>query len=172
MMLLEILNRAKFLVAGGSTVFAAPHLLRFLSDKSGKRGVETLNDFMLLDDHDIISAVKVWMGHADVVLSKLCSDLLNRRTFKIELRNLPVSETEIDEHRSQLSKSLGVSMEEAKHFVLTGRLANAAYDQRNEQIGILYKNGELEDISEAADNLNIHALSAEVEKYYLAVARV
>lgn len=171
MMLVEILKRAKMLVSQGTDLFAAPHLLRFLQEDSPKHGIETLEDFMLLDDHDIISAVKVWMKHTDKVLSRLCSDLLNRRTFRVELRNIPVSEIEIEEHKERLCKELAISVEDASHFVLSGRLANSAYDQEHEQIGILFKNGELYDISEAADNLNIRALSAEVEKYYLAVLR-
>lgn len=171
MMLVEILKRAKYLVSNGESVFCAPHMERFLSGNVQMGDMQTLEDFMLLDDHDIMSAVKVWMGHTDPILSKLSYDLIHRNTFRIELRNIPFSENEMVEFRRAHAKKLNVSEQDAMHFVLTGKLANNAYDPRHEQIGILYKNGTLEDIGEASDNLNIHALSNTVEKYFLAVAR-
>jgi HD superfamily phosphohydrolase len=171
MMLVEILKRAKFLVSEGQDVFAAPHFHRFLVGNAKMGDADTLADFMLLDDHDVMCAVKVWMKHPDPVLSRLSSDLIHRKTFRIQLRNMPFSDNEMIEHRQSFAQRFGIDQADAKHFVLTGKLANSAYDLKHEQIGILFKNGELEDISEASDNLNIHALSTEVEKYYLAVAR-
>lgn len=171
MMLVEILKRAKHLVSDGHEVFAAPHFMRFLRSDVRIGDESVLEDFMLLDDHDVISAVKVWMKHPDPVLSTLCHDLIHRNMFRIQLRNIPVSETEVVQECAKVAERMGISESDAKHFVLTGKLANSAYDLNHEQIGILYKNGELENISEASDNLNIHALSTQVEKYYLAVVR-
>jgi len=46
-------------------------------------------------------------------------------------------------------------------------LQNSAYSQKADKIRLLMKNGTLTDIAEAADNLNITALSQPVKKYFL-----
>jgi hypothetical protein len=46
-------------------------------------------------------------------------------------------------------------------------LSNKAYNQKKQNINMLMKNGEIIDLSEASDNLNISALASPVEKYFL-----
>lgn len=173
-MLVEALKRAKTLVAGGEALFGSPALQRFLLKAhtgTDFRDMAVLRDFLRLDDHDIMGAVKVWTGHPDKTLSRLCSDIVERRTFKIVLQAAPADPRSVAEKRSTVARSLGISEEQAAHFVLTGRVVNNAYDTTTDRIELVYKDGRVRDIAEASDNLGIAALSKPVEKWYLAWPR-
>ena len=174
MMLVETLRRAKQLAMQGTVVFASPALLRFLSarhDRHSFTDPEVLRDFLRLDDHDIMGAVKVWCQHPDKVLARLATDLVERHNLRIQLQNIPWDDTRIAQLREQVAKQLGISSEDAAHFVITGNIVNNAYDPGKDRIELLYKDGSLRDIAEASDNLGIAALSKPVTKWYLAWPR-
>jgi HD superfamily phosphohydrolase len=170
-MLIHILRRAKQMVLEGETLFASPALHFFLSQnielEDFKTNENVLNNFALLDDYDILGAIKVWQHSDDKVLSILSQKLVNRKLFKIEISKTPftheriVSELDLVKHKYNLSK------EEAKHFVYTDKLSNNAYNEDKENINLLLKNGETLDLSKASDNLNISALAMPVEKYFI-----
>lgn len=173
-MLVEALKRAKALVAEGQPLFGSPALQRFMQKAhtgDDFRDPDVLHDFLRLDDHDIMGAVKVWAVHADKGLRALCSDIVQRRTFKIVLQAAPWDEGVVADKRSAVARQLGIPAEQAAHFVLTGRIENNAYDTTNDRIELLYKDGRVRDIAEASDNLGIAALSKPVEKWYLAWPR-
>lgn len=174
MMLVETLRRAKHLATHGTTLFASPALLRFLTsqqDRASFKDPAVLHDFLKLDDHDIMGAVKVWCDHEDKVLAQLASDLVHRRNLRIRLQNTPWDATRITELREQVAAQLGISLTDAEHFVLSGSIVNNAYDPAKDRIELLYKDGTLRDIAEASDNLGIAALARPVEKFYLAWPR-
>jgi HD superfamily phosphohydrolase len=174
MMLVETLRRAKSLALGGVTLFASPALLRFLSaphDRNSFNDPAVLTDFLKLDDHDLMGAVKVWCDHPDTVLAKLASDLVHRRNLRIKLQNEQWPPSKIDDLRRTVATQLGIPLADAAHFVLTGSIVNNAYDPGKDRIELLYKDGSLRDIAEASDNLGIQALARPVEKWYLAWPR-
>jgi len=45
------------------------------------------------------------------------------------------------------------------------------YNVEDDSIAILYKNGEIKDISEASELLNVQLLSKKIRKYYLCYQR-
>ena len=174
MMLVETLRRAKELALGGTPLFASPALLRFLSARHTRASFNdpaVLADFLKLDDHDIMGAVKVWCDHPDTVLAQLATDLVHRRNLRIKLQNIPWEDTRIAELRQQVAAKLGIPVAHAAHFVLTGSIVNNAYDPGKDRIELRYKDGTLRDIAEASDNLGIQALARPVEKWYLAWPR-
>ncbi|MDX9750585.1 MAG: HD domain-containing protein [Flavobacteriales bacterium] len=174
MMLVETLRRAKHLAMGGAEVFASPALLRFLRARHDRASFDdpaVLNDFLKLDDHDIMGAVKVWCGHEDKVLAQLATDLVQRRNLHIRIQNDPWPASKVDGLRQQVASQLGISVDDAAGFVITGRIVNNAYDPAHDRIELDYKDGTLRDIAEASDNLGIAALSKPVEKWYLAWPR-
>jgi len=174
MMLVETLRRAKHLAIQGTAVFASPALQRFLSarhDRHSFTDPEVLHDFLRLDDHDIMGAVKVWCQHPDKVLARLATDLVERHNLRIQLQNIPWNDTRIAQLREQVADQLGISTADAAHFVLTGKIVNNAYDPVKDHIELLYKDGTTRDIAEASDNLGIAALARPVEKWYLAWPR-
>lgn len=173
-MLVQTLRRAKALGLEGEAIFGSPALLGFLGQR---RGRDSFNDpsvlaqFMRLDDHDIMGAVKVWADHPDKVLSRLATDLVQRRTLRIKLRNEPWEAAQVGRIRKEFAQQMGITEEQAALFVLAGRVVNNAYDSTHDGIQLLFKSGKLKDIAQASDNLGIAAMSGAVEKHYLAFPR-
>lgn len=166
--LVKIIQRAKELIAGGAKLPcpSAP-LDFFLHDAAGIDINRHLDTFCLLDDYDVMSAIKNWMSHPDKVLSLLCRSLINRELLKAKLQNEPFDENTVNTLRNKIAGQLGISREEAGYFVFTGEAENTTYDPSDERIHILFKNGTVKDISEV-DNALIHqALSRPVKKFYI-----
>ncbi|MBX2982100.1 MAG: HD domain-containing protein [Flavobacteriales bacterium] len=173
-MLVQTLRRAKTLGLEGAPLFGSPALLGFLRERRDRASFDdpkVLADFMRLDDHDIMGAVKVWCDHPDKVLSQLANDLVHRHNLRIRLQNEPWNEVHIAELREKVAAQLGISTTDAAHFVITGSIVNNAYDPGKDRIELRYKDGTLRDIAEASDNLGIQALARPVTKWYLAWPR-
>ena len=170
-MLIHVLRRAKQLVLEGKTLFASPALSFFLSHniqlEDFKTNENVLNNFALLDDYDILGAIKVWQHSDDKVLSILSQKLVNRKLFKIEISKTPFSQERIASELDLIRQKYNLSEDEAQHFVYTDKLSNNAYNEDKENINLLLKNGETLDLSKASDNLNISALAMPVEKYFI-----
>ncbi|MCO5268360.1 MAG: HD domain-containing protein [Brumimicrobium sp.] len=170
-LLISILQRAKELCKAGAQLFASPSFLLFLENDFGIEDFENdsnlLNQFALLDDTDVVGAIKVWQSHEDKVLATLAKALIQRKLLKIEIDTQAFSDERIAYEKEQASKTLSISKEDACYFVHTDTLRNNAYNEEEENINLLMKDGSIKDVSQAADNLNIHALSEPVKKYYL-----
>src|SRR5690554_4509782 len=82
-MLTHILRRAKLLMQSGKNLFASPPFKLFLKKEFELSDFESdenlLNQFALLDDFDIMGAVKVWQFNEDKVLSLLAKQKINRK---------------------------------------------------------------------------------------------
>ena len=170
-LLINILRRAKELIRKGEELFATPALKIFLSKEYTRVDFITnknlLEQFAAIDDSDISASVKVWSSHSDKVLSDLCGRLINRRLFKIILQDKPFTDTEIIEIKERVKKFAGINDSEMGYYFYQGMLVNNAYNSESDKINILFRNGTVCDIAEAADTLNIKNLSKPVEKYYL-----
>jgi len=174
-MLVNTLRRAKELADQGEKLWASPSLQYFLERKVSLHEFEANNEafeqFMKLDDVDIIGALKVWTSHSDFVLRELATRIVERKLFKIEISRNPIGSDSLAQAKSDVEKLLGISSKEADYFVLTGKVDNRAYNSMNEGILVKMKNGEIIDAAKASDHDNLSALSAPVEKYFLAKAR-
>ena len=174
-MLQEALRRAKELSGLGVDLFASPALKRFLKERHDRASFaadpSVLAAFLQLDDHDLMGAIKVWAAHPDKVLGTLCSDLVERRTFRIKLRETPWEPERIGTIRKAVAEKLKIAPEDSARFVLSGSIVNNAYDTGEDRIDLLYKDGSVRDIADASDNLGIRALARPVEKFYLAWPR-
>jgi HD superfamily phosphohydrolase len=170
-MLINVLRRAKQLVKRGETVFASPALDFFLKNDVTKADFENdpsvLETFAQLDDYDIMGAVKVWQQHPDKVLSILSTNLVNRRLHKVEISKDPFGPDRIKMEQEIVRQQFDLNDEEVQYFVYSELLTNNAYNQTNQNINLVMKNGTIVDVSKASDNLNISALSSPVEKYCL-----
>ena len=169
--LMEILKRAKLLSIGGMKLFATDDFALFLENQVGPEHFNTnthwLDHFSRLDDYDIFASVKNWMNCEDKVLSYLCSALIDRKLFKIVLSDAAFPENMVDHYVKEAQKVTGFEDEDLNHIVIHGEIANSAYDQEKDNIRMLYKDGSLLDIAQAADQLNIHALSTPVRKFFM-----
>ena len=170
-LLIKILERAKELVRGGATLFATPALEYFLQVQPGKsvfvKDRAALDTFAKLDDYDILTSVKVWAQQEEPVLKRLSTNLVNRNLYQIELSDNKFKKGKIDKLLGQTAKKFKISEKEARYFVFTDVIGNSAYDKHSPKINILYRDGRLEDIAKASDQLNISVLSKRVEKHFL-----
>jgi HD superfamily phosphohydrolase len=171
MLLINILRRAKELVRSGHSLFSTPALNKFLQRsyliEDLKNDSQLLNDFAALDDSDISASVKVWSYDTDKILSNLCSRIINRKLFKIIVQNKQFDAAFIDEKKKSIAKANNLSESEADYFFYHGSLTNNAYNSESDKINILFKDGTVCDIADAADTLNIKSLSKPVEKFFV-----
>ncbi len=73
----------------------------------------------------------------------------------------------MDELIQKAKKQYQISDIEASYLVYAGDISNNAYNIEEDRINILFKNGKVADIAEAADLLNISVLSKQVTKHFI-----
>jgi HD superfamily phosphohydrolase len=170
-LLVNILKRAKELSLNGDDLFATPALSLFLKNNYSKKDFiskpELLQQFVLLDDYDIMASVKAWMNHKDFVLSMLCKNLIDRNLYKIELQNKNFTAAYKDQIHDRVMKKYKLSKKETDYFVFSESVNNSAYNSSHFKINILYRDGSLVDVAKASDQLNIKMLSKKVTKYFI-----
>lgn len=166
--LIRLLNRAKELVQQGQDLTMSTALAFFVKNKISKDNFsqEVLEMFARLDDTDIISAMKEWQFHPDVVLSKFSKMLLNRDLPKIKVRLNDFEEQKI-KRLQKLSLAKGIDEKDMKYFVFIGVMTNRAYNPEKEIIKILTKNGRVVELSKTSEAINLEPLSQVTERYYI-----
>jgi len=175
-MLMNILKRAKELAGNNIQLFSSPSLHYFLYNEVNKQIFlnypEALDSFVMLDDSDVICAIKVWSTHSDIVLSELCKAFTNRRLFKVEVGSEITSETKRQQYLKQYQQHFGVTINEAEYFMGDETVSTDTYSPEDDNINILYKDGTIKDIADASDMLNISVLTKKVEKHYFCYYRL
>jgi HD superfamily phosphohydrolase len=170
-MLISIIERAKYLSRNGEKIFATDALEIFLKEDVKFSDFEKhsiyLESFTSMDDYDIWAGIKIWAKHPDMILSKLCSDLLERRLFRIEIGIRDFNQEMIIKLEKNICKKLKIREEDAGYFLLKGSVSNAAYVDKGDRINILTKTGKVVDVALASDLPNIKAISKIVKKHYL-----
>lgn len=173
-MLVNILKRAKFLASCGEKLFCTPPFARFLYHQIKSRDFQkenVINDFAALDDYDIMCSIKAWSKHKDKILSRLCTDLLNRKLFRIEMSKTSVDAKKTAVIYKSIKKKMACSDREMSYYLVQDQLTNNAYSPKTDKIKLIYKNRNTIDIAEASDNFNISALSKPVKKHVLGYLR-
>lgn len=175
-MLISTLKRAKELSMSGVKLFAPPSLTYFLENIIDKdtfyTDTQALDHFVRLDDNDIWCSLKVWMNHNDKVLSLLSTAIINRNLFKIEISSVPHNEERLQQKLQEYIKEFGLNEDEARYFASYSTISTNMYNEEDDSISILYNDGNIKDISEASDMLNIELLSKRVEKHYFSYMRL
>lgn len=184
-LLYNILKRAKEIAGKDNLLPATPALQFFLANDlslddfvSGEPGFRDnkqkrisdksiLAEFARLDDNDVIASAKIWADFTDPVLSRLCYSMLNRKLFRIELQREKFPELKIIKIRDAVMKLYDINESDSEYFVRTDNISNFAYSSEDERIQILYHNGELKDVTEASDMLDMKMLTKNVTKNYL-----
>lgn len=169
-LLIKILKRAKELAKKGGDLFCTPALHTFLYNDFERKDFEKdqhlLEEFSSLDDYDIFASIKVWMDNPDKVLSMLCTNLVNRKLFHVELQKDPISKARIKYLKQSVKEKYRFSEKEVAYFVFSEAVANNAYSMEKIRINILQKNGQVVDIAKASDQFN-SVFSKTVRKYFL-----
>ena len=171
-LLVKILERVRHCVENGIPPSLSPALSFFMSQKISKSDFsgDALENFLSLDDSDIIQGLKTWQYHNDFILSKMSKMLIERNLLKIKIQTDPFDPSEVDLKIEQL-KNFSFKESDYQNFVFTGSISNQTYVPLDKEILILLKNGKLTSLQEANPFFNSNELSQIQLKYYLCYPR-
>lgn len=174
-MLVNILKRAKYLANQGVELTGTQALKHFLDADYTWNDFEEnpaiLKKFLELDDFDVMSGIKDWANHNDLILSDLSSRIINRNLLKIRLQETPFEEEMAEKMAEGIRNQYGFTHGEERYMLIVDKVKNHAYNNKKGHINLLYKDGHTSDISTAADQMTINALSEPVERHFICFPR-
>jgi len=174
-MLVNILKRAKYLANQGVELTGTQALKHFLhADYTWNDFEENpaiLKKFLKLDDFDVMSGIKDWANHSDLILSDLSGRIINRNLLKIRLQESPFEEELAEKMAEGIRNQYGFTHGEERYMLIVDKVKNHAYNNKKGHINLLYKDGHTSDISTAADQMTINALSEPVERHFICFPR-
>ena len=181
--LIKILSRAKELAresrewrVESGELFCSPALRYFLYQNVtfADFGVhsEALEQYALLDDNDVLSAIKAWISSDDKVLSALSKSFINRQLFRGELLDAPLTDAQKKELNQTYAKALGLTEEEAQYMWSEHVSTSNTYSEKADSIDILYSDGRVRDIAEASEILDLESLTRKPIKRYIFKYRI
>jgi hypothetical protein len=173
-MLINLVNRAKYLRQAGESLTISEDFDFFLSNRITVQDFasfpETLPKFLELDDFDIWGAIKLWKNHSDYVLRNISQMFLTRNLFEINLRTEGFSKNQVAKLKEKTLLKLQIPAGDIDFFFSHGVVSNYGYVMED-RINILTKKGEVIDVAKAADLPNIKVMSKIVEKHYICKAK-
>lgn len=167
--LTKILKRAKELTHNGVDLNCSEPLKFFLKNKVSLENFDfnILQTFSYLDDFDVMSAIKNWQFHDDFVLSRLSKMIINRDLLKIQMMDDKPKNESLLGYKEKFVSKYKTTQLETDYFIFKGKIKNQAYNKENEPIRMLKKDGSIEDVVQASDQLSLKALSKPVTKYFI-----
>ena len=178
--LIKILSRAKYLVERqknaplkdkSQELFCSPALRYFLYQDVTfdmfSPTSEALEQYALLDDNDVLCAIKAWISSSDKVLSALSKAFINRQLFRGELIDQPLTDEQKKALNEEFAAALGISEADAEYMWSEHVSTSNTYSEKADTIDILYNDGTVRDISEASEILDLAALTRKPTKRYL-----
>jgi hypothetical protein len=170
--LIQALLRAKQLIERNVELRSTDALQYFLKNKitsqSFSNSALSLENFALLDDDDVFASIKMWQHHDDKILSTLCRWLINRNLFAIQLQSKPFDDVVIENKKADVKLYYNLSDEEVNYFFVEGNFTNTAYHPVKDKISISFKDGSIQDVAQASEQLNMEALASHADKYFMA----
>lgn len=170
-LLIKILERAKQLAREGVELFCPPALHYFLyqhmTGDAFAQDSYALQQYALLDDSDILSAIKAWQTQSDTTLRLLAEAFVNRRLFKGRLLEQPLTAEERNSLLQQYAQRLGITASDAEYFFTEHVSTSNTYSEKDDSIDILYNDGKVRNIAEASEMLNLQTLTYKPQKLYL-----
>ena len=176
--LIKILSRAKELArqsqesgVKSQELFCSPALRYFLYQPVTfdmfSPNSEALEQYALLDDNDVLCAIKAWISCEDKVLSALSKSFINRQLFRGELLTEPLTAEQKQALNKEYAGALGITEQEAEYLWSEHVSTSNTYSEKADSIDILYSDGTIRDISEASEILDLEALTRKPKKMYL-----
>ena len=169
--LIKILSRAKELARSGKELFCSPALHYFLyqpvSFDMFSPTSEALEQYALLDDNDVLCAIKAWIAGDDKVLSILSKSFINRQLFRGELLDTALTAEQKQTLNKEYAKAFGITEQEAESLWSEHVSTSNTYSEKADSIDILYSDGTIRDISDASEILDLEALTRKPIKRYV-----
>ena len=179
--LLHIIKRANYLVENNVDIFVPDILKPFLNnqinelvdlDKEFSCCGQVLNAsemYLMLDDTEVVAAIKHWAFHSDKILSYFSKKILSRELMRLHIfDSLPEDiHTRVEKIAKCVKKQFSLEDSDLPFIYSHGTISNKAYKISNERIMVKYKDGTAKDITEASDISNLTTLGRTITKYYL-----
>ncbi|MBK9292611.1 MAG: HD domain-containing protein [Bacteroidetes bacterium] len=170
-MLSNAIGRARLLVQEGTALEASPALRYFLQNSPAasdfSNGSTSLKMFTMLDDVDVLAALKSWQFANDRVLSVLASGILNRNLFRIVLSDEPFDTDYLDKLSEKISSAYKLDRQDAQWLLISGVSANQLYNPSHSPIRVLFKDGTLRNLDEVSAVIGQAGLLANETKYFV-----
>jgi HD superfamily phosphohydrolase len=170
-MLVNIIRRAKYLATSGEKIVCSDALQTFLLNPYSLEDFNTnptlLESYGRLDDGDVWGAIKMWRSHRDTILRELCSMLIERKLFRIQLASDLISKTKVEKVRHRIAIEYGILKRDTNYLYSHGTVSNEAYVAGGTSIKVLLKTGKVIDLAKASDFPQVKAMTKTVKKYFL-----
>lgn len=165
------LRRARQLIHQGKHLFASPALDFFLRNdftlETFDNNPACLDNYLELDDNDIVSALKVWLKSDDFILSTLSSHFINRRVFKTDIYDGLAPANRLNEVRMLIAAKFGLKPEDTDFFASEKVIEKDMYNKHADQIRILLRNGDVSTMPEVSEIIRNDAAATPYRKTYL-----
>ena len=174
-MLVNILKRATHIAEKDDQLPGTAALRHFLHTDytwdDFEENPAILDKFLELDDFDVMSGIKDWTTHSDVILSQLSRRITERNLLKIRIQAAPFAPESVERLQSAIREQYNFTEGEEAYLFIEAKVKNHAYNDQKGHINLLYKDGHTSDISQAADQMTIKALSEPVERHFICFPR-
>lgn len=170
LLLVKTLRRAKYLAQNNEEIWATPALNYFLYNNINKDDLQNsqtpaVDSFLDLDDSDILVSAKQWTKHPDFILRFLSQGIIHRRLPQVQISKEEIPIHTIEKVKENLRNKLNINERDLEFLISTDIISNYAYTPTTNKINILFGNGEIKDIAEVSDVLNISNLNKSNNKF-------
>ncbi|TAF50235.1 MAG: phosphohydrolase, partial [Sphingobacteriia bacterium] len=167
-MLVRIVERAREIFSPQDPAMATGSALDFFLGQSHiNMNEQALDAFARLDDVDLMAATKKWMQHPDPILGLLCKRLLNRKLYKVKIQHEPIDPAVLAAAQAKALVDWPMGEAALPYLVFTGEASNTTYQESEDSINILYKDGSVRDIMDTDQSLIGERLRTPVKKFYI-----
>lgn len=167
-MLVRVIERVRSLMKQGVPVGSGSDLLDFFLQQEDAFPIDAhLEQFCRLDDYDILTAIKHWMDHPDLILRRLSRGLVERKLLKVKMQAEPFNEAWVQDLQQKICSRYQIRPDELPYFIIRGEALNTTYDPQEERIQVLFKDGSIKDISEIDNALIQQSLARPMKKHYI-----
>jgi len=131
--------------------------------------------FCSLDDTDVLYSLKRWMEADDPILADLSRRFINRDFFRVTFLPEPPVEALVEAWRAQVADWLvqeGLSpapraAADASYYLTFDFSRHSAYERTQDSIGILDRDGHVQELSEMTDTSTVAEMTQFVVKPYV-----
>ncbi|MEQ9104070.1 MAG: HD domain-containing protein [Rhodothermales bacterium] len=177
-LLRSVIRRARHLLEARSGADVHSHASRaflfFLENRLSAADVasnEVQDQYVALDDTDIIHTLKTWSHSTDAILADLCTRFLNRNFFRVTFRDedaMPEDPTMLRQRVARYLEKEGLLQEpgDVDYYLFFSETRHEAYDSHDESIGVLQRDGRVVELSRAVGSGALTGLAGSQSRPY------
>jgi HD superfamily phosphohydrolase len=171
-LLVKMLQRAKNLANAGVKIYASSPLHYFLYNNINSSNLNTsldntIEQFIRLDDSDVLVSAKEWIHSSDKVLSILSKNIINRKLPKVWISEQPQNKEFVEKIINRIQGLFKFDSNETEYFIHSGKISNSAFSGKEDMIQIMMSGSEIKDIAKVSDILNVPYLQQSEIKYFI-----